>query len=246
MWLPEIRPWRNVFGTARKHRVGLLLLIVGLFWACDLDYPTTTWNDPGYDHAELSGGFELSGPHQGAACTNCHTAGNLELKFSPDSSQDCLACHSAQFQTQHAGLGYPTTCLTCHNGQVWERAPFNHENASGGFELFSVHAELACTKCHVPETFEPRFTPEDNQDCVACHASQFEAQHAGSGYPDSCLICHNGQVWERDPFDHEVASGGFDLWGIHANLACTKCHVPETFQPRFSPENSEDCQACHA
>lgn len=170
MWLPEVRPSNSMFAPIRTRWTGLLVLMVGFLGACDLDYPTTTWNDPAYDHVALSGGFELVGPHDGAACVGCHEAGNMALKFEPSSNQDCATCHSADFQARHGGSQYPTTCLSCHGGQAWERGPFDHETDSGGFDLWGPHANLECSSCHlVPGTFAPRFDPSSDQDCAACH-----------------------------------------------------------------------------
>lgn len=170
MWLPETGLFRLIFAPTRIRRVGSLVLMMGFLGACDLEYPTTNWNDPAYDHAELSGGFELAGPHEGAACVGCHESGNMALKFEPSSNQDCATCHVADFQAQHGGSEYPNTCLTCHNGQVWDRGPFNHEADSGGFDLWGPHASLACSSCHlVPGSFAPRFNPTSSQDCQACH-----------------------------------------------------------------------------
>ncbi len=149
---------------------GLLFLGMGILSACELDYPTTTWEDQAYDHVALSDGFELTGPHVAASCDGCHAAGNYELIYEPAGNQDCQACHTGQFESQHAGQGYPNTCLTCHNGAIWERGPFNHETESGGFALFGAHTSLECGACHVPGTFAPRWTPSSNQDCAACHA----------------------------------------------------------------------------
>ncbi len=170
MRLPVFRPTGRIFEQNRMRWLGALVVLAGFLGACDLDYPTTNWQDQDYDHAALSGGFELSGPHDGAACTGCHAAGNMALLFQPASNQDCATCHAADFQMQHAGAEYPTTCLTCHNGQVWERGPFNHEADSGGFALWGPHANLDCSSCHLyPGTFAPRFNPSSNQDCQACH-----------------------------------------------------------------------------
>lgn len=169
MWLPDTRPSRNALVPTRIRWTGILIIFVSFLGGCDPDYPTTTWADPAYDHTAIAGEFELTGPHEGAACTGCHEAGNMELRYDPAGPQDCQACHSADFQAQHAGSGYPTACLICHSGQEWERAPFDHGTESGGFVLFGPHADLACVRCHLPDTFAPRFNPTNDQDCQACH-----------------------------------------------------------------------------
>lgn len=166
---PVSPPSKNKFNPASFRLTGLLLVGVVLLSACDVSYPTSTWTDPAYDHAALSGGFDLVGPHTGAACAGCHATGDFELMYEPANNQDCLACHTADFNAQHGSLGYPTTCLTCHNGAVWQRSEFDHGLASGGFTLSATHAALNCTKCHLPDTFAPRYNPASPGDCGACH-----------------------------------------------------------------------------
>jgi hypothetical protein len=138
------------------------------FWACDLSYPTANWADENYDHDALSSGFELTGPHSGLACENCHATGDFELIYEPASNQDCQACHTADYEGQHEADQYPTTCLTCHNGISWQRSEFDH-NRDTGFTLNHIHIDKACTRCHVPGTWASRYNPTSQDDCTACH-----------------------------------------------------------------------------
>jgi len=245
MTRPRTLPGTRTFNPGPFRWAGYLLIGVAFLSACDLDYPTTTWADQDYDHAALSGGFGLTGPHEGAACTSCHVAGNFEVMFEPANNQDCLACHSADYETRHGSKGYPTTCLTCHTGTTWPRAAFDH-GVTGGFAFWGPHTSLECSACHTAGTFAVKFDPSDNQDCVSCHKADYDAQeHASLGYPTTCATCHSGNVWERNPFDHEQESNGFELWGVHTILNCVSCHVPGTFEPRFAPATDQDCTACH-
>jgi hypothetical protein len=242
---PKTLPVPRTFDSGSFRWTGLLLIGVAMLSACDLDYPTTTWTDPDYDHSALSDGFDLTGPHEGSACTSCHAPPNYDLIYDPADNQDCVACHEEDYEAQHGSDGYPTTCLTCHNGEVWERGPLDHEVESGGFDLTGPHEDAGCEACHAPSDFEVIFEPANDEDCVACHEAEYQAQHASDGYPTTCLSCHDGEVWERGPFDHEVESGGFELWGTHTVLNCESCHVPETFEPRWDPVDDQDCAACH-
>lgn len=226
--------------------LGVLLLGGLSLWACDLSSPTAQWEDERYDHGELSGGYELVGPHAGATCDACHTTGNFAPLFQPEDNQDCQACHTADYQDAHGDLGYPTTCLLCHNGSSWPRTPFDHAAVSGGFELVGPHAAATCDACHAAGTFAPLFQPADNQDCYSCHAQDYELRHGNLGYPTDCMICHNGSTWPRSPFDHEVASGGFELIWPHYYFACSVCHDSATNEPLFEPKDEEDCSACHS
>lgn len=148
---------------------GLLLLGVPFLSACDSGYPTSQWDDTNVDHAALSGGFELIGTHDGAVCSGCHEATDYALKFEPANNQDCQACHLTRYEAKHGSQSYPTTCTLCHTPTDWGDGSFDHQSASGGFDLWGPHLQLPCTTCHVEGTFEPRFDPEDSSDCTACH-----------------------------------------------------------------------------
>jgi hypothetical protein len=159
----------EVRGTSMPFRLlGLLFLGVMSLWACDLSYPTADWVDQNYDHLALSDGYELEGPHNGEACDGCHATGDMELLYHPVDNQDCIACHTDDYEAEHADDGYPTTCLTCHNGQTWPRSEFDH-NTETEFPLNSIHEDFACDKCHWPDTWAPRWNPTSQSDCTGCH-----------------------------------------------------------------------------
>jgi len=148
---------------------GLFLLGVASFWACDLSYPTSDWDNSSVDHTVLSGGFELIGVHETAACSGCHDPKDYGLKYDPVDNQDCVACHEADYQRKHGAQQYPTDCTLCHTPTDWDDGSFNHQTASGGFDLWGPHLLLPCTACHDAATWAPKFEPEDSRDCGACH-----------------------------------------------------------------------------
>ena len=86
MSFPVSSPSKTKFIPASLRLTGLLLVGLGFLSACDLSYPTSTWTDPVYDHVALSGGYELAGPHYGAACAECHATGNFEVILSSTGS----------------------------------------------------------------------------------------------------------------------------------------------------------------
>ena len=147
------------------------LLVLGVAWlsACDLSYPTSQWDDPNVDHLALSGGFELIGVHETAACSGCHDPGNYAPKFQPVNEMDCIACHQADYDGKHAPAGYPTDCTLCHTPTDWDDGSFDHEASTGGFDLWGPHLQLPCTACHDAATWEPKFQPANSRDCGACH-----------------------------------------------------------------------------
>ena len=45
----------------------------------------------------------------------------------PAAPDDCVACHQADYDREHAGEGYPTTCALCHGVNDWD-ADFRHDS----------------------------------------------------------------------------------------------------------------------
>ncbi len=235
--------------TLKRGRLaqGILVVVLGALalGGCDASYPSTDWENPSYDHAALSGGFQLLGTHADAPCTGCHASTNYAPLFQPADGNDCVACHRADYEAQHASQGYPTTCTLCHTPTVWSDGAFDHADLSGGFNLLQVHGGLPCTACHDAETFAPLFEPVDASDCATCHSGDFPDAHQSRGYPENCTFCHTPTAWQNGVFDHATLSGGFELLGIHVNLKCTYCHDGETWEVEQNPEGPTDCVACH-
>lgn len=225
--------------------VGVLSLLLVPLSGCDPSYPSTVWTDPTYDHAALSGGFELLGTHANRPCTACHASSDYEPLFKPMDGSDCQACHQSGYEVQHGAMEYPRLCALCHTSTVWSDATFSHEALAGGFELLDVHGTLPCTVCHYPDTFAPLFFPESSSDCSTCHEASAPARHLQQGFPADCTFCHTPTSWSTGTFDHQVISGGFELLGIHIALPCTFCHGGGALEPFFDPVGTEDCVACH-
>jgi hypothetical protein len=158
----------------------------------------------------------------------------------PAGQNDCVACHRREYDAEHAGSGFPTTCLTCHAPNRWSGARVDHVQLSGGFRLLGAHASTGCTSCHAVPGYRLLFpTPSGDQDCVACHRSDYDQEHAGSGFPLTCATCHTTQNWASD-FDHDAQF--FRIYrGPHQGewSSCATCHtVPTNF-------GSFTCLTCH-
>ena len=152
---------------------------------------------------------------------------------------DCLACHGAEYASRHAGGHTPGACLLCHRPGTWQGATVDHEAVSGGFRLLGAHAEAACTACHEADG-TPLYPGATDADCYGCHAADYDARHAGSGYPTECLLCHDTTTWANADFDHDADF--FPIFsGRHFNKwqDCATCHVDPTDFRDFS------CFACH-
>ena len=202
---------------------------------CATCHQAETWTGGTFDHLAVTG-FPLVGVHAPLACASCHTLPDYTPIYSPANADDCYACHADEHQTAHPS--FPTTCQTCHQSDTWLGGTFEH-GAATGFELIGAHVSLGCESCHVLPDYAPIYNPSSNQDCYACHADDYQAQHAGTGFPTTCTSCHNVDTWAGATFDHDPL---FPIYtGSHRGEwdSCQDCHVqPGNFQV-FS------CITCH-
>jgi hypothetical protein len=205
-----------------------------------------SWDREDFDHAAVAHGFALLGKHTEVPCTGCHAPSDNALKFHPASQEDCVSCHRSEFDREHSNTGYPTRCMTCHTVNGWS-ATFDHAAMAKGFALQGAHQLALCTVCHSPTDNAltvPK--PAGQDDCVACHRTEFDREHTGTGFPVTCRTCHDTNDWSRAVFDHSAAANGFGLQGAHAALPCADCHVQPGNALRFpKPANTEDCVSCH-
>lgn len=208
---------------------------------CTECHSTVAWSDaPSFDHVSASGGYGLVGAHALLRCGSCHELPGLAPIFRPAGQDDCVACHQADYDEEHAGSGFPVTCLDCHDQISWEDAEFDHD--AGGFALLGRHRRLDCEACHTNSGGGLRFpAPAGQDDCVACHRVDYDDEHAGSGFPTTCLTCHTVETWDAAELDHDarffpIYSGAHEgEWGD-----CAACHtVPSDFSV-FT------CVNCHA
>lgn len=215
---------------------------------CVACHKVTSWDDVTVDHAQLANGFALTGPHASAGCAACHSLPDYKLLFpQPAGPDDCVVCHQADYDSEHAGSDFPTTCLTCHVSDSWSGATVDHAALANGFPLVGPHASATCTSCHAVPGYQLLFpTPTDANDCVACHQGEYDANHAGSGFPTTCLSCHVIDTWSGATLDHVSVSGGFALVGSHVVAACAACHTIPGYGLLFpTPAGQNDCVACH-
>ncbi|MEZ4415528.1 MAG: hypothetical protein R3E10_07215 [Gemmatimonadota bacterium] len=212
---------------------------------CLACHTVNSWAGAAFDHTVQSGGFQLLGEHQKASCESCHSGPNNTVPWNAASQDDCVACHQADYDRQHGGSGFPTTCVDCHTVNGWGSAAFNHVDVSGGFALIGRHIEISCSRCHSGPNSTVPWSPANQDDCVACHQADYNAEHAGTGYPTTCLSCHTLNGWAGATFNHATVSGGFDLVGSHTTVACTTCHSGPNNAVPWTPANASDCVACH-
>ncbi len=240
----------------------------GIPTTCSGCHTTSSWDGATADHALLSGGFTLSGPHATAQCTACHAVPGYTLLFpKPSSPNDCVACHQADYDKAHGGSGFPTTCTSCHQPDTWSGATVDHAQISGGFQLVGAHATAPCTSCHVVPGYTLKFpTPASSNDCVTCHRADFTSAHGSLGFPTDCTTCHNTTAWTPSSFDHDaqyfpIYSGSHQsVWTTcatchttpsnFASFTCTDCHTKSTTDGHHTDVRnyvyeSSACYSCH-
>ena len=217
--------------------------------------------------AQISPG-PLSRAHQSLSgttnCTTCHKLGAGEAKFK------CLDCH-AEIATRlinqkglhaayHIAPGSSNECVRCHSEHNGENFPivkfdpkaFDHKQT--GYILEGKHAGLACAKCHsadkISASERAAIKVKDlnrtflglSTACIACH----QDEHKGR-LGTNCLQCHNFEDWKTikvEQFDH--AKTRYPLTGLHAQVACQKCHTPgPDNKPRYAGIPFAQCSDCH-
>lgn len=184
--------------------------------------------------------FPLEGAHLQTSCESCHVD-DLGGAFRA-LDRECATCHMGDYVAStlvdHPQLGFSTDCTECHSTLDFRDVVFDHFLVSNGFELVGRHAGIECTTCHSGPGGEVTTTPAGSGDCIACHLSDYQGEHAGSDFPTDCLACHSPFEWDGANFDHT-----FPLFaGRHASEwnDCRDCHTTPGDLTVFS------CFECHA
>ncbi len=202
--------------------------------------------------ADLVSPGELSRAHEKLEglqnCTKCHAAGQ---RLSPEK---CLDCHKELASRISQGKGFhgrltERQCETCHHEHQgrgfalvdWgDRGQKGFDHAKTGWTLAGKHARVNCQDCHDPRRITDGAVKEvvnkgrktmlgAPTTCVGCHFDE----HRGQVGTD-CAKCHDASAWKpAKGFDH--AKTEYPLAGMHAKVACAKCHVPVT-----DPEGKHD------
>lgn len=209
---------------------------------CDGCHTTTAWAPSTYGLAQHVK-YPLDGRHVGTPCSGCHRGERPRVTFVIP-QRDCLDCHANPHGTKFSKEMVEAGCVACHTTGTWKAWRVDHR----AWPLTGGHTRTACAACH-PGT-DPaapasafRGVP---RACEQCH----DDTHAGQfrGVPvKACTDCHSTETF-RGPFDH--ARTRYPLEGVHADLACVRCH------PTTDLRNGERavrwrlgyaaCSACHA
>jgi hypothetical protein len=212
-----------------------------------LNFNLIHWDVPLKQFDHRLAGYPLEGKHAQVECRQCHIAKNISpaersliqnkdlAKTYMGMSQECVSCHLDVHKGQ---LG--KECATCHNTTDWKAAKqFDHSKTR--YPLTGLHIQVACEKCHKPETpgGTARYKDMKFATCTACHVDP----HRGE-FKESCEHCHTTAGWKKIAssfaFDHSKTK--YLLLGKHAAVACAACHVGGDFK---KPLAFEQCADCH-
>jgi len=206
-------------------------------------------------HQSLDGPTQCSNCHtfgRGAAvlkCVECHTEigervaahRGLHATYSipPGSNQQCARCHS-----EHNGRDFPIV--------KFDRAAFDHKQA--GFVLEGKHQGLSCERCHNAQNIAPaqkqlikvrdlnRTFLGLSQACSSCHQDAHNGRLGAN-----CAQCHNSTDWKTTAGQFDHSKTRFPLTGLHAQVACERCHTPgPDNKPRYIGLAFGKCADCHA
>ncbi len=184
----------------------------------------------------------------------------------------CEACHAdpheGRFGAQRASAKQvtrrPAGCTACHGVSTFRPSTVDVAmHAAFGFPLEAAHGAAPCESCH-KEMKTPRavsslllsrgggasmaFAVKD-QRCEACHQNPHGTQFEARRDHGQCAACHNALAFRpAGRFEHD-RDAGFRLLGVHAKVACGRCHVPKKdaagrVMVIYRPV-PKDCKSCH-
>lgn len=156
----------------------------GLSTNCASCHSETAFKPANFTHP-----WPLTGAHQSAQCTGCHTGTPTRYAGTP---QQCFDCHSDDYNrsTYPGHDTFPTDCTGCHTTTAWTPAT-GGVHPTDKFPISGRH-NVPCMNCH-NSSLGPM--GKGNTDCVGCHGTEANNHQGVRGYPTSnapnfCLDCH--------------------------------------------------------
>jgi len=192
-----------------------------------------------FDHSKTR--YPLVGQHQEVRCEECHKNGYEAMPFAR-----CTDCH----EDFHEGdfitdAGEVTDCRECHSVEepfTWSSYGIE-EHQTSEYPLEGAHLATPCTACHMQEESEWSFA-FNSHDCISCHNNVHEgslAEHFTES--NGCVDCHNTSSWSVITFDHNQTN--YALEGLHTNVDCRGCHMPDGLDNQVFAPLSSACMDCH-
>jgi hypothetical protein len=184
---------------------------------------------------------------------------------------ECERCHLDPHRGRFAAGGArarPGGCIACHDTRAFSPSRVDvtlHQGFS--YPLEGAHRAVPCAPCHadlaarvgrpaatgaslaLAAASGPALTfAREAQDCGACHKSPHGDQFKSRRDRGACEACHDLATFKpAQRFDHN-RDAAFKLEGVHARVACAKCHpaggagngVPVVYHGAPSR-----CESCH-
>jgi len=192
-----------------------------------------------FDHSRTR--YPLTGLHIQVPCEKCHkpdTPGG-PVRFKDMKFAACSDCHA----DPHHGA-FKQQCEECHTTAGWKKLlpSFQFDHAKTKYPLLGEHAKVSCIACHVSGDFQ---RPLRFAKCMDCHKDVHKGQFAGRPQKGECAECHKVEGWKPSLFGvKEHGSSKYPLEGKHANVECSKCHIPAgkgtIYKVKFA-----SCLDCH-
>lgn len=193
---------------------------------CTNCHTTTSFREVEALRVHATTSFPLVGAHQQVDCTSCHVDESAGA-YAPLPTA-CIQCHATELANaaiDHESAGFGMDCQSCHTSLTWTGGvAFGHAESGNGFQLLGAHARTQCASCHIIPGYERIYPATSQDDCVGCHATDYDREHAGSGFPTICTDCHTVENWDAD-FDHDGRFFPIDR-GAHRGKwsSCATCH----------------------
>ena len=223
---------------------------------CETCHDSRDWKPaPRFSHDSTD--YPLTGKHQEVGCNDCHAAETLKLRrdaagnaipvYEPVPFAACGDCH----QDPHRGR-LSTRCADCHTTRDFaqvEQRTFNHSLTR--YPLKGRHARVSCAACHGEDIAKPN--PAFGS-CANCHRDPHDGRALLQGKPADCGSCHRVEGFTPSTFTvAQHSASAYPLEGLHARVACAKCHVPVPSPSGIAPQRvarirmpSSQCTDCHA
>ena len=139
-----------------------------------------------------------------------------------------------QIRNPHGQLAIP--CEGCHTTVSWKpiraKPEFDH-NTDTKYPLRAMHANVACSLCHVNAVFT-----KVGKQCADCHADIHRRQFGAA-----CQDCHTVRGWKVSVDAVKNHFNRFPLFGAHAAVTCDSCHRQAAAGVFYGL--STQCVSCH-